>query len=98
MLLELGVRRVRLLTNNPKKSAGVTGDGLSVSERVPIEMQGRVFAAYADGCISSACIAKGNDPNASHTRLDNDGAAKATIIRQATGTGLFKSKNQSLQP
>jgi 3,4-dihydroxy 2-butanone 4-phosphate synthase/GTP cyclohydrolase II len=35
---DLGVRSIRLLTNNPKKSAGVTNDGLSVSERVPIEI------------------------------------------------------------
>jgi 3,4-dihydroxy 2-butanone 4-phosphate synthase/GTP cyclohydrolase II len=34
---DLGVRSIRLLTNNPRKSAGVTGDGL-VSERVPIEI------------------------------------------------------------
>jgi hypothetical protein len=64
-----------------------------------VDQQGRVFAAYADGCISAACIAKGNDPSASHTRLDNDGAARATIIRQATGKGLFKSNDQTrLQP
>jgi hypothetical protein len=62
---------------------------------ITVDQQGRVFAAYADGCISSACIAKGNDPSAGHTRLDNDAAAKATIIRQATGKGLFKSKDQS---
>jgi hypothetical protein len=62
---------------------------------VTVDQQGRVFAAHADGCTSSACIAKGNDSNAGHTRLDNDGAAKATIIRQATGKGLFKSKDQS---
>jgi hypothetical protein len=62
---------------------------------ITVDKQGRTFAAYADGCISSACVAKGNDPSASHTRLDNDGAAKATIIRQATGRGLFKSKDQS---
>src|SRR5215813_3648478 len=54
---------------------------------ITVDKQGRTFAAYADGCISSACVAKGNDPSASHTRLDNDGAAKATIIRQATGRG-----------
>jgi len=35
---DLGVRSVRLLTNNPRKSEGVTSDGLSVSERVPIEI------------------------------------------------------------
>jgi hypothetical protein len=62
---------------------------------ITVDKQGRTFAAYADGCTSSACISKGNAPSASHTRLDNDGAAKATIIRQATGRGLFKSKDQS---
>lgn len=66
---------------------------------ITVDQQGRAFAAYADGCTSTACIAKGNDPNASHTRVDNDGAAKATIIRQATGKGLFKSMDKSqLQP
>lgn len=57
---------------------------------ITVDWKGRVFAGYADGCITSACIAKGNNTTASHTRLDNDGAAKATIIRQSTGLGLFK--------
>jgi 3,4-dihydroxy 2-butanone 4-phosphate synthase/GTP cyclohydrolase II len=35
---DLGVRSIRLLSNNPRKFAGVTGDGLSVSERLPIEI------------------------------------------------------------
>lgn len=55
-----------------------------------VDWKGRVYAAYADGCITAACIAKGNSSTASHTRLDNDGAAKATIIRQSTGKGLFQ--------
>jgi 3,4-dihydroxy 2-butanone 4-phosphate synthase/GTP cyclohydrolase II len=38
MLRDLGIRSIRLLSNNPKKFAGVTGDGLSVSERLPIEI------------------------------------------------------------
>lgn len=38
ILRDLGVRSTRLLSNNPKKLAGVTGDGLVVSERVPIEI------------------------------------------------------------
>ena len=38
MLLDLGVRSIRLLSNNPLKLAGVSGDGLSVSERIPIEI------------------------------------------------------------
>ena len=58
-----------------------------------VDKTGRVFAAYTDGCITAACIARGNNPTSSHTRLDNDGATKATIIRQSTGLGLFKSQD-----
>ena len=43
MLLDLGVSSVRLLSNNPRKLAGVTGDGLSVSERIPIEIPASEF-------------------------------------------------------
>jgi 3,4-dihydroxy 2-butanone 4-phosphate synthase/GTP cyclohydrolase II len=38
MLIDLGVESVRLLSNNPRKLAGVSGDGLLVSERIPIEI------------------------------------------------------------
>jgi len=38
ILRDLGVRSTRLLSNNPRKLSGVTGDGLSVSERLPIEI------------------------------------------------------------
>lgn len=38
MLRHLGVKSTRLLSNNPRKLAGVTGEGLSVSERLPIEI------------------------------------------------------------
>ena len=38
MLRHLGVRTTRLLSNNPKKLAGITGEGLTVSERLPIEI------------------------------------------------------------
>ncbi len=41
ILLDLGVRRMRLLTNNPKKIVGLEGYGLEVVERVPIEMPAR---------------------------------------------------------
>ena len=36
MLVDLGVRRLRLLTNNPCKIAGLEGYGLEIVERVPI--------------------------------------------------------------
>jgi 3,4-dihydroxy 2-butanone 4-phosphate synthase/GTP cyclohydrolase II len=38
ILADLGLTRVRLLTNNPKKIVGLEGYGLSVSERVPLEI------------------------------------------------------------
>ncbi len=38
ILADLGVRRMRLMTNNPKKMVGLEGYGLSVVERVPIEI------------------------------------------------------------
>jgi 3,4-dihydroxy 2-butanone 4-phosphate synthase/GTP cyclohydrolase II len=37
ILVELGVRKMRLMTNNPKKIIGLEGYGLSVVERVPIQ-------------------------------------------------------------
>ncbi len=39
ILYDLGVRKIRLLTNNPKKIYGLEGFGLEVVERVPIKTQ-----------------------------------------------------------
>jgi 3,4-dihydroxy 2-butanone 4-phosphate synthase/GTP cyclohydrolase II len=38
ILADLGVRTMRLLTNNPAKRAGLEGYGLSIVERVPLEI------------------------------------------------------------
>jgi 3,4-dihydroxy 2-butanone 4-phosphate synthase/GTP cyclohydrolase II len=38
ILVDLGVRKLRLLTNNPKKIVGLQGYGLEVVGRVPIEV------------------------------------------------------------
>jgi len=38
ILAELGVRQIRLLTNNPRKIIGLEGYGLEIVERVPIQM------------------------------------------------------------
>ncbi|MGH7890965.1 MAG: GTP cyclohydrolase II, partial [Thermodesulfobacteriota bacterium] len=38
ILLDLGVRNMKLLTNNPKKIKGLEGFGLQIVERVPIEI------------------------------------------------------------
>ncbi len=39
ILVNLGVRKMRLMTNNPKKLIGLDGYGLSIVERVPIEIK-----------------------------------------------------------
>lgn len=38
ILRDLGVRRIRLMTNNPKKVVGLRGYGLEIVERVPLEI------------------------------------------------------------
>jgi 3,4-dihydroxy 2-butanone 4-phosphate synthase/GTP cyclohydrolase II len=38
ILLDLGVRKLRILTNNPKKIVGIEGYGLQVMERLPLEI------------------------------------------------------------
>jgi 3,4-dihydroxy 2-butanone 4-phosphate synthase / GTP cyclohydrolase II len=38
ILRDIGIRKMRLLTNNPRKIAGLKGYGLEVVERVPIQM------------------------------------------------------------
>lgn len=39
ILVDLGVKKMRLMTNNPKKIKGLEGYGLEVVERVPMEME-----------------------------------------------------------
>jgi 3,4-dihydroxy 2-butanone 4-phosphate synthase/GTP cyclohydrolase II len=38
ILADLGIKNIRLLTNNPRKIAGLEGYGLKVVERVPLEI------------------------------------------------------------
>lgn len=39
ILCDLGVKKIKLLTNNPKKLVGLKGYGLEVVERVPLQIQ-----------------------------------------------------------
>jgi len=49
ILLDLGVKHVRLLTNNPKKIVGIDGYGLIIDERVPLVIPpGRYNQFYMD--------------------------------------------------
>jgi 3,4-dihydroxy 2-butanone 4-phosphate synthase / GTP cyclohydrolase II len=38
ILVDLGVRNLRLLTNNPAKYGGLDGFGLTITERVPLHL------------------------------------------------------------
>lgn len=39
ILVDLGIKKIKLLTNNPRKIVGLEGYGLQVVKRVPIEIQ-----------------------------------------------------------
>jgi 3,4-dihydroxy 2-butanone 4-phosphate synthase/GTP cyclohydrolase II len=39
ILRDLGIRNIKLLSNNPKKRAGLTGYGLEIVENIPLEIE-----------------------------------------------------------
>jgi 3,4-dihydroxy 2-butanone 4-phosphate synthase/GTP cyclohydrolase II len=43
ILVDLGLRKMRLMTNNPKKIIGLEGYGIQVTERVPIKSPQREY-------------------------------------------------------
>lgn len=45
ILFDLGIRHIRLLTNNPKKVVGLAGYGLKIVEQVPLRMSPNVHNA-----------------------------------------------------
>lgn len=46
ILVDLGIRQLRLMTNNPLKVYGLAGYGLSIVERVPIQMELGEYDAF----------------------------------------------------
>jgi 3,4-dihydroxy 2-butanone 4-phosphate synthase/GTP cyclohydrolase II len=43
ILVDLGLRKIRLITNNPRKIVGLEGYGLEVVERVPLIIEPNEF-------------------------------------------------------
>ena len=50
ILVDLGVRKMRLMTNNPKKIVGLEGYGLSVVEQIPIEIPYNEYNKHYMSC------------------------------------------------
>lgn len=46
MLMDLGVHKIRLITNNPRKIAGLKGYGLEVVDRVPLLIEANDYNTY----------------------------------------------------
>jgi len=46
ILCDLGVKKIKLLTNNPKKIVGLKGYGLEVTERIPLQIEGNEVNSF----------------------------------------------------
>ena len=46
ILRDLGINKIRLMSNNPKKRAGLIGYGLEIVENIPIEIQSNIYNKF----------------------------------------------------
>ena len=42
ILSDLGVKKIRLMTNNPKKMVGLEGHGLEIVEQIPVKVAANI--------------------------------------------------------
>lgn len=68
ILVDLGLRSIRLLTNNPRKIVGLEGYGLVVTEQVPLEVP---------ACPANYAYLRAKKEKLAHTlTLDSDGGSE----------------------
>ena len=91
ILTDLGIHRLRLLTNNPRKIAGLGGYGLQVVERVPLEINagdhnanylaakrdklGHMFSDATPCCVLALAV-EANIDELPKLRIEAEAAAK----------------------
>jgi 3,4-dihydroxy 2-butanone 4-phosphate synthase/GTP cyclohydrolase II len=102
ILRDLGVRQMRLLTNNPKKIIGLEGYGLEVVERVPIEMpptkRNRAYLATKRDKLGHLLTLSPATPalvagSASRGPAQRSGGAVSSKGRRATPARRHKGRN-----
>jgi len=70
ILRDLGCRTLRLLTNNPDKVYGLSGFGLEISERVPIQMDATAYDLFylkTKAAKMGHILSYGEEDNGPHT-------------------------------
>ena len=99
ILRELGVRSMRLLSNNPRKLVGIEGYGLSVSEWLPLEIPAsestrRYLKTKKDklGHKLSSCLSRSESRGHCTSRLDADHAIARSRYERLTPRPLSYDK------
>src|SRR5207237_784866 len=59
ILLDLGLKTIRPITNNPRKLVGLEGYGLTIDERVPIAARWLLATDRYDGAVAVGAVSRG---------------------------------------